>query len=211
VPAAAPPPQIALPNFPWPPPAPSEKMILPHDRMVAGLGAQPSLAAIGERLTGALQKAGYAEYSLFAVPGGFALVARLEQFAPDGSPEPQGLRFLDPHAQAPFSLGAYVEHLFFAPEGYYRLIVFVVTDRPVVANAPSPSADTASGWLESGADRLPPAFRNLPFTAGHQVGALIYEFRKHGQDRIATLEPGQLDARTHLLKSGLYARLIGAP
>lgn len=200
-----------LPDFPWPPPQPSEKMLLPHDRIAAGLGATPSLADVGRKLTSALEAAGYSEYSLFRVPGGFALVARLEQFTPDGAPAPQGMRFLDPHAQMPFSLSAYVEHLFFAPEGYYRLIVFVVTDHPVVARAPSPDADAASAWLAQGADRLPPAFSGLPFTANHQVGALIYEFRKHGQDGIATLQPGELDARTHLAKSGLYAALVRAP
>ena len=202
-------PEIALPNFPWPPAAPSEKMNLPHARIAAGLGARPSLAAVGGRLTGALQAAGYSEYSFFRVPGGFALVARLERFRLDGSPEPQGLRFLDPNAQTPFSLGAYVQHLFFAPEGFYRLIVFVVTDASFVASAPSPNSDVATRWLRTGADTLPPSYDDLKFTNGHQVSALIYEFRKHGQDPIATLEPGRLDARTHLLKSGLFAGLVG--
>jgi hypothetical protein len=197
-----------MPDFPWPPPEPSEKMTLPRDRLAVGLGANPSLGALSHKLTAALEGAGYSEYAFFRAPDGFALVARLERFRPDGTPEADANRFLDPDAEKPFSLAAYIQHLFFAPEGYYRLIVFVVSDQPVVASAPRPSAAAATAWLRQGANVLPQGYEDMPFTAGHQVSALIYEFRKHGQDRIATLEPGELDARTHLVKSGLYAALV---
>lgn len=194
-----------LPNFPWPPPLPSEKMNLPR----TALGASPSLGAAGRRLVDALNGAGYLEYSFFRAPGGFALVARLEQFQDDGSPGPADRRFLDPHADAPFSLSSYVQHLFFAPDGYYRLIVFVVSDKGFAPTHTAPTAAAAQDWLARGANLLPLAFDRMPLTGGHQLTALIYEFHKHGSNGIATLDPGRLDAHTHLMKSGLYGHLLG--
>ncbi|HUJ03552.1 MAG TPA: hypothetical protein VLW75_07950, partial [Rhizomicrobium sp.] len=145
------------------------------------------------------------------VPDGFALVARLEQIAPDGTPAPGGVRFLDPDSNAPFTLGNYVKRLFFAPDGYYRLIAFVVTDRAFVASGHAPTAAAAETWLRMGADELPGAYYSIPFTANHQVTALIYEFRKQGNRNVSTLVPGRLDARTHLIKAGLYGALVGKP
>jgi hypothetical protein len=197
-----------LPHFPWPPPTPSEKMILPRGKLLAGLGARPTLAGVSDRLVSALNAADYSEYSFYSAPGGFALVARLEQFELDGSPKPRGMRFLEPNTQAPFSVASYVRHLFFAPQGFYRLILFVVTDNPVATRGPAPSALMTEKWLRQGADRLPSIYRRMAFTPDHQVSVLVYEFQKRGPRNVATLVPGRLDVRTHLEKAGLYARLV---
>lgn len=201
-------PYAGLPSFPWPPPPPSEKMVLPRDKLLAGLGATPSLGAIGQKLTRTLVAAGYPEYSFYRVPDGFAIVARLEQISADGSPEPQGERFLDPDAQAEFSLQAYLAHLFYAPQGFYRLIVFVVTPQAVVPRGPAPKAEKMQTLLANGATKLPSAYNQQTFTADHDVTALIYEFRKSGSTGVLALTPGRLDARTHLQKAGLYDRLM---
>lgn len=201
-------PYAGLPSFPWPPPPPSEKMVLPRDKLLAGLGAKPSLGAIGQKLTKTLVSAGYPEYSFYRVPDGFAIVARLEQITADGSPQPQGERFLDPDAQAEFSLKAYLAHLFYAPQGFYRLIVFVVTPQAVMPRGPAPKAEKMQSLLANGATKLPSAYNNQTFTADHDVTALIYEFRKSGATGVLALTPGRLDARTHLQKAGLYDRLM---
>ncbi|MDE3114686.1 MAG: hypothetical protein KGL26_03705 [Pseudomonadota bacterium] len=206
---APPPAAMALPEFPWPPPPPSDRMLLPHTGFARGLGAHPSLTDAAGHLTDALQQAGYSQYSFYGAPGGFALVARLERIRPDGTPEPEGQRFAPPSATAPFSLGTYLKQLFIAPEGYYRLIVFVVTDNVVVTQGTAPTAATAEAWLRNGADRLPSAYATLPFTKAHEVDALIYEFHKQGKGQATPLLPSPLDARAHLEKAGLYARLVG--
>jgi len=201
--------EIALPNFPWPPPAPSEKMDLPRTKFAAALGAKPMLSDVSFLLDGALMDADYTEFAYFRAPGGFALVARLEQIEADGTPV-KGQRFLPPNGDSTgFSLASYVAQLFVAPEGFYRLIVFVVSDQPFVASAPAPSVSAAEAWLRQGADRLPPSYYSLPFTSAHRVSALVYEFRKSGKTDVSTLSPGRLDARTHLVKAGLYAALTG--
>jgi hypothetical protein len=199
----------SLPNFPWPPPTPSEKTLLPRDRLTGLLGKKPSLEDVARLLTHALEAADYSEYSFYGVPGGFALVARMEQIEPDGRPKRHGKRFLDPDFQAPFSLPRYIRELFYAPQGFYRLIVFVVSDNSVVPTGSPPSADAAKNWLERGGTMLPPSYDAIGFTHNCQVTALIYEFRKVGTRTVNTLVPGRLDARTHLEKAGLYARLTG--
>ena len=208
--AAAPPPAaIALPEFPWPPPPPSDRMMLSRAGFARGLGANPSLMSAADHLTDALGQAGYSQYSFYSAPGGFALVARLERIRPDGTPEPEGQRFAPPSASEPFSLGIYLKQLFIAPEGYYRLIVFVVTDNVVVTKGAAPTAATAQAWLRNGADRLPAAYATLPFTKAHEVDALIYEFRKQGKGQATPLTPSPIDARAHLERAGLYALLVG--
>jgi hypothetical protein len=199
----------ALPNFPWPPPTPSERLNLPRARVLPASLTRPTLADVGNHIVSALEAAGYSEYSFYAVPGGFAVVARLERMEADGTPAPQTLRFLAPDAAEPFNFAAYVSRLFFAPEGYYRQIVFAVTTQMVRPAGPAPDARTAEALLQGGADRLPASFRQIPFTADDQVSALIYEYHKGPQARdVQTLTPGRLDARTNLVRAGIYARLV---
>jgi hypothetical protein len=86
--------------------------------------------------------------------------------------------------------------------------VFVVSDASFAPTHTAPSAAAAEAWLAQGANMLPSAYDSVALTGNHQLTALIYEFHKHGSDSIATLDPGRLDAHTHLLKAGLYARLM---
>ena len=164
---------------------------------------------VGEQLTNALVQAGYSEYSFYSAPRGFALVSRLERVREDGTAAPQDLRFLQPGAEEPFSLTTYISRLFFAPTGYYRLIVFVVTDQPFTPDATKTIvAEEASRLLRSGANRLPDAYRSVDFSAAHGVTALIYEFRKEPADRdVRTLDPGRFDGREHLQRAGILSAL----
>jgi hypothetical protein len=166
---------------------------------------------VGERIIGALEAAGYAEYSLYSVPGGFAVVARLERMDADGRPVAESLRFLPPETPEPFSLATYVQGLFFAPEGDYRQIVFVVTPMVIQATAPAPTEAQAQKILWGGGDRLPDAYKAMPFADDDQVTALIYEFHKGGGARdVRTRAPGHFSALTHLERSGLYAQLLAS-
>jgi hypothetical protein len=199
---------VELPKFSWPPPTPSEKMNLPHNRVVEGLGKSPALSEISRRLTTVLDSAGYSEYSFYRVPDGFAVVARMEQIEPDGTPLSNGYRFMAPDAASQFSLSSYLEQLFVAPQGYYRLIVFIVTDVAIVAKGPTPRAVVAESWLSQGADKLSPPYDTYKFSPNHQVSVFIYEYRKRGSAEVLALIPGRIDVATHLKKSGLYAGLM---
>ena len=198
----------ALPDFPWPPPEPSARTELPNALFTASGKANPSLASVGAHLVSALEQARYFEYSYYRAPGGFALVARLERMATDGTPLPEEFRFLQPGSQEPFSLAVYVKQLFFAPEGFYRQIVFVASDQPFAATGARIDAKGAALLLRSGANRLSGDYETLPFTPEHRVSALIYEFQKGARDGdVSTLTPGRLGARTHLDRAGIYPAL----
>lgn len=198
----------ALPGFPWPPPRPTGQVRLPRDRLLTVLPASPSLYDVGQRLTSALDRAGYAEVSFYRAPKGFALVSRLERIEDDGRPAPGQFRYTPP-GQEPFSLSNYIAGLFVAPVGFYRLIVFIVTEVAVVATGSSIDQSQARELLRDGADRLPGDYRDLPFGPNHELTALIYEFQKTGQEtRLQLLNQGRLGARTHLERSGIYAALL---
>ena len=197
-----------LPDFPWPPPAPSAQTVLPDSVFRAGGRPTPSLASVGATLVGALERARYSEYSYYRAPNGFALVARLERIDADGTPMPEAFRFLLPSSPEPFSVAAYIKRLFFAPTGLYRQIVFTVTDQPFSATGTPLNAAAAARLLSQGVNTLPREFDTQPFTDGHRVTALIYEFRKGtGQGDVSTLTPSRLGARAHLDKSGIYPAL----
>jgi uncharacterized caspase-like protein len=191
-----------LPDFPWPPPAPSAEMVLPDTIFRKTPATSLSLAAVGEQIVGALRRADYLEYSFYRAPDGFALVARLERMSPDGSSMPSEFRYIPPDATEPFSFTGYLRSLFFAPEGFYRLIAFVVTDRPFVAAAAAMDAAGAQHLLLGGANRLPEQLRAEAFTPAHAVTALIYEYRKGSSTGdVATIVPGRLAAETHLRRA----------
>jgi hypothetical protein len=209
VPAPAPitPPDqaAAMPDFPWPPAQWSAQAAVPR----GVFAASPTLGDAAMVLTAALDRAGYVERSFYRAPGGFALVARLERINADGSPDPS-FRFLSPSADEPFDLGTYVQSLFFTPEGFYRQIVFVVSDQPFTSSGVAPTAGDADAILARGATGLAQDIEAAPMSEGHQVIALIYEFKKGAADGdVAILNPGRLGAVAHLAASGIAQALEG--
>lgn len=101
-----------LPPFiPWPPPKPSEFVVLPDLSFRHGKSNLTFGEAAGVILD-SLLKAGYFERSFYGIPGGFALVMRLERINDDGSPMATDLRFAPPDEAKPFSISEYVRKLF---------------------------------------------------------------------------------------------------
>ena len=106
------------------------------------------------------------------------------------------------------SLAEYVKALFNAPPGYYRVIVFVVTDQVFSAAERKPTP--------AGGERV--AFRGRPSTPApgarktvhseHYTAALIYEFERRRSDEQATVKnPSDFPGRTHLERAGLWRAL----
>ena len=193
-----------LPAFtPWPPPTPSEWIVLPDPPFRMGDNS-PTLGRVARVIVSALDAARYSERSYYAVPDGFALVARLERIGVDGRPLPEDFRFIPPDAEQPFSIEAYIRSLFFAPEGYYRLIVFIVTDQGFIASGAPLDVSRAQRLLREGTNLLPREIATAPYSAQYAVTALIYEYRKGaGPSEVAVLIPGRLSALTNLERAGL--------
>jgi hypothetical protein len=199
-----------FPAYPWPPEAPSSLVSLSELFDFRG-GGSPSLRDVADVLQGALRASGYLERRYFSAPGGYVMVTRLEQTDGQGRPLPDGKRYLLPDDAGEFSFADYIRQLFFAPEGYYRFIAFVVTDRAYTTSDAALSEDSALDRLHAGSVALPAVFRRLPFTDDHRVDALIYEFRLASSNTtVEPLKPGRLPPETHLEQSGLSSALRAA-
>ena len=97
-----------FPQFPWPPPKPSALYVIPRGLLVdKEFGGTPNLADIQGKLTDALDGAAYYERSYYSVPGGFAMVTRMERIRQDGTAD-LARRWMDVKAEENFSLLAYI-------------------------------------------------------------------------------------------------------
>jgi len=59
---------------------------------------------------------------------------------------------------------------------------------------------------------LPADLGAIPFSAGHEVTALLYEFEQRHPDDVAALQsPATMPARTHLERARIWRALGGKP
>ncbi|MEX2497486.1 MAG: hypothetical protein WD397_01260 [Wenzhouxiangellaceae bacterium] len=191
-----------LPSFPWPPPKASTVMNL-NDSALRMSGHSTTLGQLDEQLGQALSGAGYVERSYFSVPDGFALVTRLEQIGPDGTPlDPPDRWSADAGPVRQFDLRTVLRALFTANPGYFRILVFVVSPHPFNQSKEMVRREEAMEWLQEGMNRLPSAVARGRYTSIFRTTVLVYEFEK-SEFSDPLLISGRLTARTHLQRSGL--------
>lgn len=172
--------------FPLPAPPASAQMVIPDTYLVSPPthGQKTSLDMVADRITFALDDAGYSDHVYLPVDGGFALLTRVEKINADGTSVPSPKRFGIPSADQPddwtFSFSGYLAKLLTADVGYYRVIVFVVTQRQITQTATPVGPKEFSQWFMAGTDSLPPSYgaREYDTVAGYHCTALIYEFQK---------------------------------
>jgi hypothetical protein len=200
-----PPPAIgSVPDLPWPPPEASATIVLPGSTFQSS----KNYGEIEASLNQALSHTGYVERSYYNVPGGFAVVTRMERIYDDGRPDPAPERWqVNAAYMHPLSLNDYVHALFSARVGYYRVLVFVVTDQPFRSGPATMTASAAQSLLVSGANVPAADVMKQPVPPNYACTALIYEFRKQEQKQPEFVVPGHLDARTHLMQAGLWLAL----
>jgi hypothetical protein len=147
LPRPSPAPPITMPLFPWPPSRPSTRVVIPRSVFVA----YKTLGQLSYAIDQALAHTGYAERSYYAVPGGVGIITRLEHIYQDGHPFEGSTRWLlDDSSLQSFSLRSYLRALFTAREGYYRVIVFTVTDVPFGSGDGSMTSEQAASlWAEA--------------------------------------------------------------
>lgn len=162
---------------------------------------------VGRRLAGSIADAGYLEpVYLSAGCNGFAIVLDLEHIQADGTRKPGAAGFGPSSQQQKFSLAGYIARLFYAPPGYYRQIVFVISDEGMAETMAPPTESQLRSIARDGSSALPPAFATVSFDWRYKVLALIYEFEKGPADGdTQVIEPaGRLGATVHLKKAKLY-------
>jgi len=191
-------------RFPWPPPRASAFDVIPSSLLV-GDRAHSTLNDVADRLAVALYKNGYDEHGYYPIEDGFAIATHIEQMNENGTSKESGRWSVNPEIKI-FSLRDYLQALFTAPHGHYRVIVFAVTTHPVRTSEEEVTRQQVTGWLSGGYRSLPNEIGRREFSVNYKCTALIYEFKGNGKQS-AFVDPSELQGRTHLIKSGLLAAL----
>jgi len=184
-----------IPKFPWPPPdfTVTETINNFYFRNTNTLYDADAI------ICKALDRCGYDDKAYFYIPNGFAIVTRIEQIKENGvaldtpfrwNTQVKGYRHL--------SWQAYFNALVFPTKGYFRILVFAVTDDVFKTSGKQISKDKAQNWLREGTDELPAVLGRMKYGAGYRCIALIYEFKKEEARNPQLLQPGTLTGREHL-------------
>jgi hypothetical protein len=203
-------PGVTLPSFPWPPPKPSATALLTLGSLGRLAGTGITFHDVDTRISGALDAAGYDEKTYFGVPGGFAIVTRMEKMDSYGFPDHANrwVSSLAPVSLTEFSLTKYLEALFGAPMGHYRVFVFMITLETIVPSGTAVAQSEAQTWIVEGANRLPSSMETLPYTSGHTTTVYVYEFVQSGVGGSANQNiPSLYTGREHLQETGLWQNL----
>jgi hypothetical protein len=162
----------------------------------------PLLAHVDAVLVNALTSAGYGELSYYAVPEGFALVTRMEQINPDGTPSTE--RWPSDGREPQFSIAHFIRQLLYAPPGLYRVVVFIVSPAAFTPSPETVSGAQAQGWVSGGANVLPRPLSLKRYSSDHTCTALIYEFERADDPAKSRVNhPGRLTSDAHLERSGI--------
>ncbi len=195
------------PPFPWFPPPPSAKITMSDEGEY--FKNCNTFGDVCNKLNKALNENNY-ERAYFYVPNGFAIVTKLEVINEDGSSrtEPDRWDVSITSLRKTISLGDYIRALFWGKIGYYRTIVFIVTDQPIKYSKKLISDIEMNELIKEGQDWLDDDYKLLPFTKKHKVNALIYEFQiKEDEATPSFCDPSRLTAKAHLEMSNIINKL----
>jgi peptidoglycan-associated lipoprotein len=194
----------AMPQFPWPPPLWTARQVLPSALLDVRAGGL--LGASFDVLKEALRKAAIFDWSVYAVgTDSFAVVSRMENIDDSGRPRQPRWGAETPNRATSFV--DYLNKLLIARPGRYRVVVFVVTSRVIVAGRDVPDRAKMEALLWSGAGALPPQLHSVVQDEGASAEALIYEFYRASEDEAARLVTNSsLQGLDHLAGYGVWTR-----
>ncbi|NTW63686.1 MAG: hypothetical protein HGA46_06270 [Chlorobiaceae bacterium] len=197
-----------MPNFEWPPPESSAEKVIPDVFLRKPDKDSVLFRDVDHILSSALDRCGYSDCSYYAVPGGFAVVTRIEQINSDGTPKPGDSRWsVKTPPISPFSdFPQYLKVLFKGNPGYYRVIVFIFTPYGFTQGAKGPTREIVESWFSGGFNVLPAEAGEQHYTKAHRCTALIYEFKKT-PTQATLIIPGSITGKAHLERSRLWSVL----
>jgi hypothetical protein len=191
--------------LPWPPPMPSCRVVLDRAVVEQGRFKIKKLGDIDDALLYAINKAGYSEVSYWSVPQGFAIVTPVEQIDSTGRPLENGMRWSQKIAQMKdFSIQGYLKALVTAPQGHFRVLVFVASPEPFAPVSTKEVLSTIEKWSTGGLNFIPEPIRSKPVDKRYRITALIYEFKKTKDSEYPeNIAPGQLKVVDHFRETRL--------
>jgi hypothetical protein len=177
-----------------------------------------TVSDVAQSLTQRLVQAGYPQPKYLGVGcNGVAVAANFEAILNSGKRKP-GLNGFPASSEeaAPGLPGAvdFLIGLFYAPPGYYRRVLFVVTDAAPPTTSGEATDEELRNLVSGGSTYLPLAYRAAPLNSSHQIIAWIYEFKlEPGSDKAeqvaASGSPakGLLTALGHLRAAGIFQQI----
>ncbi len=192
------------PQFPWPPPKASGTFELNKKHFANA----KNLNEIDNKISNTLQEIGYPQKSYMGIGNdGFALICQMEQTDENGQPLPNAKRWTKEINTTEFDFLDILQSMFFPSKGYFRIIVFIVTDESYAQSTEKPDATAAENWQYEGLNRLPSELGQVKFSSDHYVTALIYEFERFDSGTVTQNIPGNITSKQHLEANGLIKKI----
>ncbi len=194
-------------EFPSPVPDPSALKDVPIN-----IPTGSTYGTVNMKLKSALNACGYDDLNYRRHKDGFAVFTKIEHITNKGIPltepdrfSPEKVIFYDDP-----SLIAFLKSFISARKGYFRIIVFIVTDDGISTKAGGVARSEAITWLTAGIDELPEDIGRRPYTDKHKLKALIYEFskRENGSEPVFSEPRSIIDIDQHLQSTRLWSMLI---
>lgn len=190
---------IDIPKLEFPPPKPSSRYIFNKELFMNC----DILEDVNQIISNALIANGYSEKSYFSVPNGFAVVTRIEKINEDGTSMEPPERWSISANSFKFTISNYLKALFLGNKGYYRVIVFIITDKSFSTTKKVVTREEAFAWLQVGSLTLPDLIGEKKFTKKYKVISLVYEFTKKESTDPILSDPSVLTGQIHLNKSNI--------
>ena len=194
-----------IPEMPFPPPSASATHPL-----TSYFASCKFLREVDAKICRALDAAGFYEKGYFYVKDGFAMVTAMEQFRSDGFSHSEANRWNSkPVREESFSIMGYLEAVFTAQPGHFRVFAFVATDEGFVFDKNRKfGPDDLPAWSREGANKLPPLIGNIPYNAQTRVEGFVYEIEvKEGGGKGFYITKSKLGGKTHFENAKILPNL----
>lgn len=187
-----------FPAFPDRVPSPSKRTQLRLFTQDAIDSGTLNLGDAENKLRQALADGGYEELAYYSFDRGFAIATTLEQTDHEANPLHENRWMIDVRQSNVFDLNSFLRALFLADKGYFRVLVFIVNDRPLKFGE-EVDKQALRDVIAEGSDRLPAELRKRLFNPQMKCTALVYEFEHDENSRsIINKKPGRHSVNRHL-------------
>lgn len=191
-------------SFPYPPPPCCSP--IPIERKY--FQQANNLGKVAEKLCAVLNERGYRYRRYMSFPGGFALVTQMEQFNSDYYSLSGTNRWASlPVCETFDDFFDYFKRLIFAEKAFFRVFVFIVTDKTYKIKGNQVTKTEAESWFSSGVNKLPDSIAGTPYTDRISVEAIVYEFEVPQSNKKPLQKCPSIDTYKHLQVSGILSAL----
>lgn len=190
-------------TFPFPPPKGYTDHVL--DRNL--FAKCQTLGDVNEIILRAIDHCQYDDKSYYPIPGGFALITKIEEMKSDGTSVSGDDRF-GLNKDESMTLWDWIS----PRKGYFRFFAFLVTDQDFQATDEELTGEGANNLLESGYNVLPEEIAMKEYTTAYDCTVIVYEFEAPDvNSKLQSIIPARLTAVTHLNKSHISQFLTEEP